>query len=275
MAMLACARIGAPHSVVFGGFSADSLRDRINDAEAKVLITGDGAWRRGSVVPLKETADVAMAECPSIERCLVLRRTGAGRRRCRTGATSGGTTSSRRRSRTARPSRWTPRTSSTSSTRAGRRRSPRGSCTRPAATSPRSRGRTERVRHPARRRRLLVRRRRRLGHRALVHRLRPAREPHDQRHLRGSPRLPRQGPALVDRRAVRRHDPLHRADRDPQLHEVGHRVPASVTTCRRCGCSARVGEPINPEAWVWYWQHIGGGGARSSTRGGRPRPAPS
>ena len=57
MALLACARIGAPHSVVFGGFSADSLRDRINDAEAKVLITGDGAWRRGSVVPLKETAD--------------------------------------------------------------------------------------------------------------------------------------------------------------------------------------------------------------------------
>ena len=53
-----------PHSVVFGGFSSDSLRDRIQDAEAKVLITGDGAWRRGSVVPLKETADTAVAECP-------------------------------------------------------------------------------------------------------------------------------------------------------------------------------------------------------------------
>ena len=64
MALLACARIGAAHSVVFGGFSSDSLRDRINDAEAKVLITGDGAWRRGSIVPLKETADVAVAECP-------------------------------------------------------------------------------------------------------------------------------------------------------------------------------------------------------------------
>jgi acetyl-CoA synthetase len=76
MALLACARIGAPHSVVFGGFSADSLRDRINDAEAKVLITGDGAWRRGAVVPLKETADTAVAECPSIEKVLVLRRTG-------------------------------------------------------------------------------------------------------------------------------------------------------------------------------------------------------
>ncbi|MBM3671580.1 MAG: acetate--CoA ligase [Actinobacteria bacterium] len=75
MALLACARIGAPHSVVFGGFSADSLRDRINDAQAKVLITGDGAWRRGAVVPLKDTADVAVAECPSIEKVLVLRRT--------------------------------------------------------------------------------------------------------------------------------------------------------------------------------------------------------
>jgi len=75
MALLACARIGAPHSVVFGGFSADSLRDRINDAEAKVLITGDGAWRRGTVVPLKDIADAAVAECPSIEKVLVLRRT--------------------------------------------------------------------------------------------------------------------------------------------------------------------------------------------------------
>jgi acetyl-CoA synthetase len=75
MALLACSRIGAPHSVVFGGFSSDSLRDRINDAEAKVLITADGAWRRGNVFPLKETADIAVAECPSIEKVLVLRRT--------------------------------------------------------------------------------------------------------------------------------------------------------------------------------------------------------
>ncbi len=75
MALLACARIGAVHSVVFGGFSADSLRDRINDAEAKVLVTGDGAWRRGTVVPLKETVDEALAECPTIEQVLVLQRT--------------------------------------------------------------------------------------------------------------------------------------------------------------------------------------------------------
>jgi acetyl-CoA synthetase len=74
-AMLACARIGAPHSVVFGGFSAQSLVDRINDAQAKVLITADGAWRRGAVVGLKAIADEALAETPSVEKVLVLRRT--------------------------------------------------------------------------------------------------------------------------------------------------------------------------------------------------------
>jgi acetyl-CoA synthetase len=76
IAMLACARIGAPHSVVFGGFSAESLRDRINDAEAKVLITADGAWRRGQVVPLKDNADEAVAQCPTIEHVITVRRCG-------------------------------------------------------------------------------------------------------------------------------------------------------------------------------------------------------
>jgi acetyl-CoA synthetase len=74
-AMLACSRIGAAHSVVFGGFTAQSLKDRINDAAARVLITADGAWRRGSVVALKDIADEALADTPSIEHVLVLRRT--------------------------------------------------------------------------------------------------------------------------------------------------------------------------------------------------------
>jgi acetyl-CoA synthetase len=76
IAMLACARIGAPHSVVFGGFSAESLKDRINDAEAKVLITADGGYRRGQIVQLKAHADEAVAECPSIEHVVTVRRTG-------------------------------------------------------------------------------------------------------------------------------------------------------------------------------------------------------
>jgi len=75
-AMLACTRLGAPHTVVFGGFSADSLSDRINDMGCTVLVTQDEAWRRGSRVPLKRIADEAMAAAPGIERCLVVRRTG-------------------------------------------------------------------------------------------------------------------------------------------------------------------------------------------------------
>jgi acetyl-CoA synthetase len=76
VAMLACARIGATHSVVFGGFAAEALRDRINDAEARVLVTGDGAWRRGAIVALKQSADAAVDQCPSIEHVVVVKRTG-------------------------------------------------------------------------------------------------------------------------------------------------------------------------------------------------------
>ncbi len=76
VAMLACARIGAAHSVVFGGFSADALRDRINDCGATVLLTQDGAWRRGQVVALKHMADDALAQTPTIRNVVVLRRTG-------------------------------------------------------------------------------------------------------------------------------------------------------------------------------------------------------
>jgi acetyl-CoA synthetase len=76
VAMLACTRLGAAHSVVFGGFSSDSLRDRINDAEAKVLVTADGGWRRGQVVGLKANADAALEDTPSIEKTVVLERVG-------------------------------------------------------------------------------------------------------------------------------------------------------------------------------------------------------
>src|SRR5439155_11253225 len=74
IAMLACARIGAIHSVVFGGFSPESLRDRINDAEAKILITADGGYRRGQVIPLKRNSDKALEDTPSIENVIVVRR---------------------------------------------------------------------------------------------------------------------------------------------------------------------------------------------------------
>jgi acetyl-CoA synthetase len=74
IAMLACARIGAVHSVVFGGFSAESLRDRINDSECVLLVTADGGYRRGQIVPLKQMADEALKETPSIRNVVVVQR---------------------------------------------------------------------------------------------------------------------------------------------------------------------------------------------------------
>jgi acetyl-CoA synthetase len=76
IAMLACARIGAAHSVVYGGFSVEALAERIEDAQSRVLVTADGGWLRGKIVELKQIADEAMARQPTIESCIVVRRTG-------------------------------------------------------------------------------------------------------------------------------------------------------------------------------------------------------
>ena len=76
IAMLACARLGATHNVVFGGFSAEALRDRINDSQSRILITADGAYRRGTVVPLKKNVDAALTNAPSIKHVIVYKRTG-------------------------------------------------------------------------------------------------------------------------------------------------------------------------------------------------------
>ncbi|MBD3674355.1 MAG: acetate--CoA ligase [Planctomycetaceae bacterium] len=76
IAMLACARLGAVHSIVFGGFSADAIADRNHDAESKLVITADGGWRRGKEIPLKATVDEAMEKSPTVENVVVYRRTG-------------------------------------------------------------------------------------------------------------------------------------------------------------------------------------------------------
>ncbi len=75
IAMLACARIGAVHSIVFGGFSAEAIADRNNDAQAKVQITANAGWRRGKVLPLKSTVDEALEKSPTVQKCIVLKRT--------------------------------------------------------------------------------------------------------------------------------------------------------------------------------------------------------
>jgi acetyl-CoA synthetase len=76
VALLACARLGLVHNVIFGGFSAEAIKDRVNDAGARAVITADGGWRRGKLVPLKANVDAAMADCPTVEHVIVLRRTG-------------------------------------------------------------------------------------------------------------------------------------------------------------------------------------------------------
>src|SRR5207237_9195197 len=74
VAMLACARLGAPHTVVFGGFSADSLVDRFGHMECEVVITQDEGWRRGKAVPLKAVCDEALEQSPKVKSCVVARR---------------------------------------------------------------------------------------------------------------------------------------------------------------------------------------------------------
>jgi acetyl-CoA synthetase len=76
IAMLACARLGATHSIIFGGFSATAIRDRVLDAGARAVVTADGGWRRGQIVPLKLNVDEALAECPEVNSVVVLKRTG-------------------------------------------------------------------------------------------------------------------------------------------------------------------------------------------------------
>jgi acetyl-CoA synthetase len=77
IAMLACARVGATHSIIFGGFSADAISDRNNDAQAKLVVTADGGWRRGKEVPLKQTVDESLEKSSTVEKVVVVRRTGS------------------------------------------------------------------------------------------------------------------------------------------------------------------------------------------------------
>ena len=115
VAMLACARIGAPHTVVFGGFSADALANRVADCEAKVIITADGGYRRGAPSALKPAVDEAVGKAKElgqdVDKVLVVRRTGQDRYRGGTTIeTSGGTTAVERRRRSTSASSSTPST---------------------------------------------------------------------------------------------------------------------------------------------------------------------
>ena len=274
IAMLACARIGATHSVIFGGFSADAVADRNNDAKAKLVITADGGWRRGKVVPLKANVDAALAKSPTVEKCIVFNR-------CNTAVEMKAGRDVWWHDLMAERERRLPR-------RAARQRAP--------ALHPlhlrhdrQAEGRAAHHRRlPARhvadaqvglrpqgRRHLLVYRRRRLGDRAQLHRLRPACNGTHGRHVRGRAEPPEGGPLLGDHREVQGHDLLHRADGDPRRSSSGATSTRRGTTCRACGCSARSASRSTPRRGCGTTTSSAAAAARSSIRGGRPRRARS
>src|SRR5579862_4135572 len=217
VAMLACTRIGAPHTVVFGGFSADSLSGRMNDMKCEVLITQDEAWRRGTTVALKKTADEAMAAAPGVKKSVVLRRTGNDVA-MQDGRDHWLHDLEDEASDDPESCPCEPMDGEAEGDHPHDRRLPRR----------RLDDALQHLRPEARRRRLLVRGRHRLDHRAQLHRLRPALQSGDLGDVRGHARLPRQGPVVGHRRALQGDDPLHGADRDPLAHEVGAGVRAEA-----------------------------------------------
>ena len=250
IAMLACARLGAPHTVVFGGFSADSLSGRMNDMECELLITQDEAWRaRQNGAAEAERGRGARRAAPTVKQAVVLRRTG-----------------DEVAMRDGRDVWW-------HDARRGRERRP-GSCPcepmdsedllyllytsrddrqaeghRPHDRRLPRRRRDDAPLHLRRQARLgvLVRGRHRLGHRPQLHRLRPALQRHDRgASTRACPNYPERGPLVGDRRALQGRHPLHGADRDPRAHEVGRRSTPRSTTSRRCACSGRSASRSTP-----------------------------
>ena len=275
VAMLACARIGAPHTVIFGGFSPDSVRDRVLDCGVTAMITGDGAWRGGKLVPLKANVDAALEGAPDVHTCVVVRRT-EQRDRLGRGPRRSGTTSWSPRSRPSASPRWSaPSTRSTSSTPRARTGKPKGilHTTGGYLTGVAATHRwvfdlkDDDVYWCAADVGWVT------GHSYIVYG--PARQRRDQRALRGRPGHPRQGPLVGDHRALRGDDPLLRADGDPHLHEVGRRVPRGATTSPRCACSARWASRSTPRPGSGTATPSAAAPARSWTPGGRPRPATS
>ena len=225
--ILACARIGATHSVVFGGFSSDALRDRMNDAEAKVVVTADGGYRRGGIVDLKVNVDTAVEECPTVESVVVVQRTGQD-------VTM----------KAGRDVWWHERMAEAGDVcpaeqldaehplliplhlRYHREAEGRGSHHR--------RLHGAHVRHqqvgfrPQGRGHLLLYRRHRLGHRPQLFGVRNPRQRRDVGDVRGRPQLSGPRPSLADHRQVRCQHLLHRADRDSLVHQVGQRASSQV-----------------------------------------------
>ncbi len=272
--LLACARIGALHTVVFGGFSADAVRDRINDSEAEIVITSDGGYRRGAPSALKPQVDEAIEGAPSD-------REGAGRqahgpghrheggagllveryRRPPVDRARAGVDGQRGH---AVPALHLRHDRQAEGHRAHHRRLPHR----------RGLHASRRLRHQGGRC-LLVRRRYRLGDRAQLHRLRPADQRRHERDVRGRADLSGARPLVGHHRALQGDDPLLCPDRDPRAHEGGAPARRRITTSRRCGCSARSASRSTRRRGSGTTSTSAASAARWSIRGGRRRPARS
>ena len=221
--MLACARIGAPHSVIFGGFSANALVDRITDQEAVAVITQDGSYRRGGEVKLKATVDEALDRCPTVKHVVVYKRSGCdvewreGRDHWWHELMADASDNCPAEPLDSEHPLYILYTSGTTGKAEGHRAHHRrllGRDVHHQQMGLRSEGR----------RHVLVHRRHRLGDRAQLHRVRSAAERRDRADVRRRAELAGVRSLLGDHREAQGQHALHRANRDPHLHQVGRRV---------------------------------------------------
>ena len=275
IAMLACARIGAVHSVIFGGFSAEAIADRNNDAQAKAVITADGGWRRGKQLPLKANVDEALAKSPTVQ---ALHRLQAWRHA----------------GDTCKPGRdlWWHELMA----KAQRRLPRRAARQRDAAVHPLHQrldrkaeghqahdGRLQPVRQedvrvglrPSRRGHLLVYGRLRLGHRAQLRRLWPALGRRDGADVRRRAELARRRTASGRSSRSTASTSSTRRRRRFARSSSGAISTSISTTCRACGCSAPSAKGSIPKPGCGITARSAASAARSSIPGGRPRRAAS
>ena len=280
-AMLAVARIGAIHSVVFGGFSADSLRSRIDDAGAKLVITADGGYRKGKVSPLKPAVDLALADRngsgvqETVEHVLVVRRGGndvdwtEGRDLWWHDVVPAAAAEHEAQAFPAENPLFILYTSGTTGKPKGILHTSGGYLTQAAFTN--------KVVHDIHPETDVYWCTADIGW-VTGHTLRHVRPARERRHagaLRGHARHAAPRPLVGDHREVRRHDPLHGAHRHPLVHEARPRDPEEVRPVVAARCSARWASPSTPRRGCGTARSSAARPRRSSTRGGRPRPARS